>query len=250
MSRRWIRFIVVFSAVLLSVSACLADRTGEQRIGLIKGGTISKGPIGLEKDIQYNYIQAGGDDFVLIGIEGSGMNPHKEGVGLTWIDVLREYNVIDFSIANELELWNDKIRDKAYENYTTSIVNTVRSKYPGIKTVGVYAFSKGASGADGLCSKLQEEGFTVAFVWLNDAFTLHDMPYIKSAVENGRIMIYLRYSNNKRLSQVCKEMHKAWTDRGNVDSRHIPCSHGGLVRYETFTDELTGAIKKAAGQIR
>ena len=246
MSRKLIGLVVAFSVILLASGVCTADRTGEPVAGLRKGGTVSKGPLNLEKDIQYNYNLTGLDDFVLIGLEGSGMNPHKEGVGLTWIEALREYNLIDFSIANEFERPDLKVRASACEAYPAAVIDVVRSVYPGVKAVGVYAFSKGASAADSLCSKLEEEGIRLAFVWLNDAFTMHDMPYIKNAVEKDGLMIYLRYSNNKRLSQVCKNMHKAWKDRDNVDSKHIPCSHGGLSRYETFTDELTGAMKKAS----
>ena len=246
MRKKLVSLIVVFAIILLTSGVCTADRTGEPVAGLRKGGTVSKAPLNLEKDIQYNYNMTGMDDFVLIGLEGSGMNPHQEGVGLTWIEALREYNLIDFSIANELELPDLRIRAKACETYPAAVVNVVRSVYPGVKSVGVYAFSKGASAADSLCRKLEEEGIRLAFVWLNDAFTMHDMTYIKDAVESDGLMIYIRYSNNKRLSQVCKDMHKAWKGRSNVDSKHIPCSHGGLSRYDTFTDELTGAIKKAS----
>ena len=238
-------FAAVLSAFLLFACPCFADKTGMPSVGVRESGMISGDLLNLEKNIYYNAIMTGVNDFVLIGLEGSGMNPHKEGVGLTWIEALREYNVIDFTIANELELWNDKIRDPAYESYSSAIVTSVKARYRGVKTVGLYAFSKGASGVDGVYHKLVEEGLRVVFVWLNDAFTLHEMPYIISAVENDEVMLYVRYSRSKRLGQVCKDLHKAYGDRENVDSKHVSCSHGGLVKYDTFTEELTGAIQKA-----
>ena len=246
MRRKRIRFAAALCVLLLSASACLADITGEPVNGVRKAGTVSRRPLGLEKDIFYTYIRSGWDDVVVVGLEGSGMNPHKEDTGLVWLDALSGYNIIDFSVANELELWNDKIRDPACENYSAAVVGAVKANYPGASRVGLYAFSKGASGADAVFRKLREEGFTVSFIWLNDAFTLHDLPYIKEAVEDGSVRIYLRYSRSKRLGKVCKDMCKAWEGLENVDGRHVSCSHGGLIRYDTFTAEMAAAIGRAA----
>ena len=246
MSRKWIRWTAVFAAVLLAAGAGLADRTGEPVAGLRESGMISGDLLNLEKNLCYSAVMTGRNDFVLIGLEGSGMNPHKEGTGLTWISALREYNIMDFMIANELELWNDRIRDPAYESYSTAVVSAVKARYKGVKSAGIFAFSKGACGADAVYRKLLDEGIEVAFVWLSDGFTMHDLPYIKNDVESGELMLYVRFSNNRRLNQVCKEMHKAWKDRENVDSKHISCSHGGLEKYETFTEELSAAIRKAS----
>ena len=77
MRGKWHRIAAVLSAFLLLVSPCLADRTGIPSAGVREGGMISGDLLDLEKNIYYNALMTGVNDFVLIGIEVSGMNPHK-----------------------------------------------------------------------------------------------------------------------------------------------------------------------------
>ena len=245
MSRKWIRFIAVFCAVLLSVSACLAELSDETEPAETRNGIIKGKPIGLAKDIVYRCIQADNRSFVLIGLEGSGMNPRSDGSGITWNKGLQNYNVIDFSIANELSDWNDTKRAKANEIYAAAVVSAVRENYGKVKFAGLFAFSKGACGADSVYRRLKEMGIRVTFVWLADPFTAHEMSSIMQATDNSDIMLYNRYSRKKRLNVYGKEIEETYGDRPNVDSQFIHVSHGGLLRYDTFTEELTGAIELA-----
>ena len=246
MSRNRIRFIPIFFVILLSFSVCLAESTDAAAPAEIKDGLIKGSKIGLAKSIVYRcIIQPDARDFVLIGLEGSGMNPRSDGSGITWNKGLQDYNVIDFSIANELSEWNDKKRSKANDIYSAAVISAVLENYGHVKTAGLFAFSKGACGADSVFRGLEEEGFRVLFVWLADPFTAHEMPSIMQAVEDSRIMLYNRYSKKKRLSVYGKEIGEKYGELPNVDSSFVSVSHGGLLKYSTFTEELLGAIDMA-----
>ena len=200
MSKKWIRLIVLFSAVLLSFSSCLAEKSAPVKAEAADSGAISHQTIGLKKDILYRLIRGYSPGFVLIALEGSGMNPRKKGTGITWNADLQIYNIIDFSIANELSNWQDRERDEANDIYSEAVISTMLEHYDNVRSVGIFAFSKGACGADSICRRLTEKGIPVAFVWLCDAFTAHELTFIMQSVEKNRLVLYNRYSKKKRLN--------------------------------------------------
>ena len=247
MSRKWLRFIAVFSAILLSFSACLAEQDDlavpQEEKGMIRGK-----PNGLKNDIFYRCLQTGSQDFVLLGLEGSGMNPWREGIGISWNKELQDYNVIDFSIAGELSEWDDKKRETSCENYASAIVRVFRERFRHVRAVGVFVFSKGACGADSVFRKLKEEGCLIAFVWLADPFIIRELSSVMQAVENREIFLYNRHSKKDRLNDYGELIEKTYGDLPNVDTRFVSVSHGGLLVYDTFMEEMTGAVRKAIAE--
>ena len=185
-------------------------------------------------------------DFVLVAFEGSKMDPRKNSASVIWTEGLDRFNVIDFSIVDELCSWDKKKWEDVCEKYAAAVLDTLLEHFSSVKTVGVYAFSKGASAADAVCRKLRDAGLELSFVWLNDGFTTHDLPYVTELTESNEILLYNRFSRDKRVNGLCKNLNKQCGDLPNVDSRHISTYHGGLVKYETFAEELAAAIEKAS----
>lgn len=211
-----------------------------------KEGVLSGKVLGFERNVLFNYHPAeNSSDFLLIGFEGSGMNPRAEGSCIIWNEALNPYNVIDFTVANELSYWQEKESKKAAETYSTMVLDVIRDKFDGIRTIGIYAFSKGSSGVDCVFSRLKKEGYNISFIWLNDSFAVNGLPSLTVSLLNNEFMLYNRYSNSKRLNPQSMKLHQLYSDRPNVDSRHIGTYHGGLSKYETFTEELVGAIERA-----
>ena len=143
------------------------DETGSSDTGLTlsdyktdKEGVLSGKVLGFERNILFNYHQAenGSSDFLLIGFEGSGMNPRAEGSCIIWNEALNPYNVIDFTVANEISYWQKKESEKAAETYSAMVLDVIREKFSGIRTIGIFAFSKGSSGVDCTFSRLKKEG--------------------------------------------------------------------------------------------
>ena len=238
MSRNLIRLIILLSAALLAAGSCLAD---------LPGGIVSRDSLGIKKDVTYNFNIAPEADpgFVLVAFEGSRMDPRKKGGGVIWTEGLDRFNVVDFSIADELCAWQVKMWETVSDLYSAAVEEVLREKFGGVKTVGVYSFSKGASAVDSVCRRLRESGIRVAFVWLNDAFTTHGLPFVTELTESNEVFLYNRYSRDERVNQLSKKLHQACSELPNVDSRHISTYHGGLMKYVTFPDELADAVRKA-----
>ena len=215
-----------------------------------KEGILSGKVLGFERNILFNYHPAenGSSDFLLIGFEGSGMNPRAEGSCIIWNEALDPYNVIDFTVANEISYWQEKESKKAAETYSAMVLDVIRDKFDGIRKIGIFAFSKGSSGVDSVFSRLKKEGYDISFVWLNDSFAVNGLPAVTVAVLNNEITLYNRYSNSKRLNPQSRNFHSLYSDRPNVDSRHIGTYHGGLLKYPTFSEELVAAIEKAISE--
>ena len=242
MRRKLILLVVLLLPVLLAAGRSFAELPEENLTGVIK-----KKSLGTKKDMIWRCNMADADgDFVLVAFEGSGMNPRTNTTSVIWTEGLDRFNVIDFSIVDELCSWYGKKLDSLSERYSAAVLDTLLEHFSSVKTVGVYAFSKGASAADAVCRKLQEAGLKLSFVWLNDGFTTHGLPYVTEMTENNEILLYSRYSRDKRVNGLCKSLHKQCGDLPNVDSRHISTYHGGLVKYETFAEELAAAIEKAS----
>lgn len=227
---------------------------GSEKYKTSKDGILNGKVLGFDRNMlfSFHYGEDGSnDDFLLIGFEGSGMNPRaEESACIIRNEALKPYNVIDFTVANEISYWQKKESAKAAEVYSTVVMNTIHEKFDGIKTVGIYAFSKGSSGVDCVFAKLRKEGFRVAFIWLNDSFATNGISNVIIALLNNEITLYNRYSNSKRLNPQSMEFDQLYADRPNVDSRHVGTSHGGLSKYETFTEELVAAIEKAIDENR
>ena len=217
-----------------------------------KEGILNGHVLGFERNMLFNSHEGENssyDDFLLIGFEGSGMNPRSpEGACIIWNEALKPYNVIDFTVANEISYWQKKDSEKAAETYSAVVLNTIREKFDGIRTIGIFAFSKGSSGVDCVFSKLRKEGYKIAFVWLNDSFAINGLDAVTVAVLNNEITLYNRYSNDKRLNPQSMELDQLYAERPNVDSRHVGTYHGGLLKYETFSEELVAAIGKAISE--
>ena len=215
-----------------------------------KEGILSGKVLGFERNILFNYHPAkdGSSDFLLIGFEGSGMNPRKEGSCIIWNEALNPYNVIDFTVANEISYWQEKESKKAADTYSAMVLDVIRNKFDGIRKIGIFAFSKGSSGVDCTFSRLKKEGYDISFVWLNDSFAVNGLPAVTVAVLNNEITLYNRYSNSQRLNPQSRNFHNLYSERPNVDSRHIGTYHGGLLKYSTFSEELVAAIEKAISE--
>ena len=248
MNRILIRFISFFALVLLTVGCCSADQPAGQMQLQNTSGVITGNSLGTEKNVTYNcsiFRDADGD-FVLIGFEGSRMDPRKEGGSVIWTAGLGRFNIIDFSIADELCAWQTKKWESVNESYSAAVADVLREHFGEIKAVGIYAFSKGASAVDSVCRRLKESGIRIAFIWLNDAFATHGIPFVKELTETGETMLYNRYSRDERVNQLSKKLHNDCSELPNVDSKHIRTYHGGLVKYDTFSDELNAAVEKAS----
>ena len=243
MRRKLTRLIVFLLPLILAAGVCFADGSPEKKSWVISGKSL-----GTEKNVTYNYHIAPEADpgLVLVALEGSRMDPRQEGGSVIWTDGMDRFNVIDFSIADELCSWQTKTWEKVNDSYSAAVLDTVREKFSGVNAVGIYAFSKGASGADGVCRRFREAGITVAFVWLNDPFSTHGLPYITGLIEDGEIMLYSRYSRDKRVNQLAKELYLAYAALPNVDIAYVATYHGGLVKYDTFAQELAGVMEKAS----
>lgn len=215
-----------------------------------KEGILSGKVLGFERNILFNYHPAenSSSDFLLIGFEGSGMNPRKEGSCIIWNEALNPYNVIDFTVANEISYWQEKESKKAADTYSAMVLDVIRDKFDGIRKIGIFAFSKGSSGVDCTFSRLKKEGYDISFVWLNDSFAVNGLPAVTVAVLNNEITLYNRYSNSQRLNPQSRNFHNLYSERPNVDSRHIGTYHGGLLKYSTFSEELVAAIEKAISE--
>lgn len=280
MSKRVILMVFLLSLSLLTVGFCRAASIGDliedvdsarepeepvpeetvitvpdsDKYKTAKDGILNGTILGFDRNMLFSFHHAedrGNDDFLLIGFEGSGMNPRsEESACIIRNEALKPYNVIDFTVANEISYWQKKESAKAAEVYSTVVMNTIHEKFDGIKTVGIYAFSKGSSGVDCVFAKLRKEGFRVAFIWLNDSFAVNGISNVIIALLNNEITLYNRYSNSKRLNPQSMEFDQLYADRPNVDSRHVGTSHGGLTKYETFTEELVAAIEKAIDENR
>ena len=239
---------LVLALVMLAAGVCFAEPpvagvSAEQVSGVISGKTL-----GTEKNVTYrcNILQEEEHRFVLLAFEGSRMDPRREEGGVIWNEGLRSFNVIDFAIADELCGWQKKKWEKVCDRYAAAVLDTLTEQFGSVKAVGVYAFSKGASAADAVCRKLREAGLDLSFVWLNDAFTTHGLPFVTELTESGKILLYNRYSRDERVNQLSKKLHKKCGELPNVDSKHISTYHGGLVKYDTFTEELVSALEKAS----
>jgi len=241
-------FIAFIASVLLAAGLCFAEQPAGPGQAEHVTGTIDGRSVDSEKKVTYHcIIQPETDhDFVLIAFEGSRMDPRQKGNGVIWTEGLDRFDVVDFSIADELCAWQKKKWENVCNLYSAAVVDVLREQFGDVKTVGIYAFSKGASAADCVCRTLRESGINVAFVWLNDAFTTHGLPYVTELTENGEILLYNRYSKDERVNQLSKKLHKNCSDLPNVDSRHIRSSHGGLIKYGSFPDELADAVMKAS----
>ena len=214
-----------------------------------KEGVLSGKVLGFERNILFNCHPAEtSSDFLLIGFEGSGMNPRAEGSCIIWNDALNPYNVIDFTVANEISYWQEKESKKAADTYSAMVLDVIRDKFDGIRKIGIFAFSKGSSGVDCTFSRLKKEGYDISFIWLNDSFAVNGLPAVTVAVLNNEITLYNRYSNSQRLNPQSHNIHNLYSDRPNVDSRHIGTYHGGLLKYPTFSEELVAAIEKAISE--
>ena len=241
---------IICLAVALSLMAsggCFAEQPAGGPAEQVNG-IIGKKDLGTEKDVTYrcNILPEADHAFVLLAFEGSRMDPRKEDGGLIWNEGLRSCNVIDFAIADELCGWQKKKWEKTCDLYASAVLDALTEHFGNVKAAGVYAFSKGASAADAVCRKLKEAGLELSFVWLNDAFTTHGLPYVTELTENNEILLYSRYSRDERVNGLCKKLHQKCGNLPNVDSRHISTYHGGLVKYETFTEEIAAAIEKAS----
>ncbi len=243
MHRKLIRLVFLLLPLLLAAGICFADQPAEKLTGVI-----SKKSLGTKKDMIWNCNMAADadSDFVLVAFEGSRMDPRKNTASVIWTEGLDRFNVIDFSIADELCTLYGKKWESVSERYSAAVLDTLLEHFSSVKTVGVYAFSKGASAADAVCRKLREAGLELSFVWLNDGFSTHDLPYVTELIENNEILLYSRFSRDKRVNGLCKNLNKQYGELPNVDSRHISTYHGGLVKYETFAAELAAAIEKAS----
>ncbi|MDR9824221.1 hypothetical protein RCJ22_01210, partial [Vibrio sp. FNV 38] len=113
------------------------------------------------------------------------MDPRKNKASVIWTGGLDRFNVIDFSIVDELCSWNEKEWKSVSECYSSAVLDTLLENFGSVKAVGVYAFSKGASAADAVCRKLREAGLELSFVWLNDGFTTHGLPYVTELTEGN-----------------------------------------------------------------
>ena len=173
------------------------------------------------------------------------MDPRQEGGSVIWTGGLDRFNVIDFSIADELCSWQAKTWESVNDSYSAAVLDTVTETFGEVKTVGIYAFSKGASAVDGVCRRFRDAGITVSFVWLNDPFSTHGLPYVTGLIESGEIMLYSRYSRDKRVNQLAKQLYLDYASLPNVDIAYIATYHGGLVKYDSFAQELAGAAEKA-----
>ena len=243
MRRKLIRLVLLLLPAILAAAVCFAELTSEKLTGVISGKSL-----GTKKDMTWHCnIAADTDaDFVLVAFEGSKMDPRKNSASVIWTEGLDRFNVIDFSIVDELCSWDKKKWEDVCEKYAAAVLDTLLEHFGSVKTVGVYAFSKGASAADAVCRKLRDAGLELSFVWLNDGFTTHDLPYVTELTESNEILLYNRFSRAKRVNGLCKNLNKQCGDLPNVDSRHISTYHGGLVKYETFAEELAAAIEKAS----
>ena len=239
---------LVFALALLAAGACFAEPPSGSVPAEQVSGVISGKSLGTEKNVTYrcNIVQEKEHAFVLLAFEGSRMDPRREEGGVIWNEGLQTFNVIDFSIADELCGWQKKKWEKVCDRYAAAVLDTLTEQFGSVKAVGVYAFSKGASAADAVCRKLRESGLDLSFVWLNDAFTTHGLPFVTELTESGEILLYNRYSRDERVNGLSKELHRNCGELPNVDSKHISTYHGGLVKYGTFTEELVSAVEKAS----
>lgn len=243
MRRKLIRLIFFILPVILTAGVCIAGAQADRAEGVISAASL-----GTEKDVTYscNIAQAADPDFVLVAFEGSRMDPRKEGGSVIYTEGLEQFNVIDFSIADELCSWEKKKWESVSSLYAAAILDALSGRFGRVGNVGVYAFSKGASAADCVCRALRDAGITISFIWLNDAFSTHGLPYVTELMENKEILLYNRYSRDDRVNTLSKALHRDFQDLSNVDSRHISTYHGGLVKYDTFAQELVSAITKAS----
>lgn len=248
MNRNLIRFIIILVPVILAAGICFADQPENPALAENVTGVIDARSLGTEKNVTYicNILREVKHDFVLIGFEGSRMDPRKKDGGVIWTEGLKRFNVIDFSIADELCAWQTKQWENVNDLYSAAVADTLRKQFGEVRAVGVYAFSKGASALDSVCRRLRESGIRVVFVWMNDGFTTHGLPFVTELTENHEILLYNRYSRDERVNQLSKKLHAGYADFPNVDSKHISTYHGGLVKYDTFAEELAGAVEKAS----
>ena len=242
MQRKLIRFVAVLAAAVLSAGGCFAGGSRDQADHVISGKSL-----GTEKNVTYNCHAAQDADpgFVLVAFEGSRMDPRQEGGSVIWTEGLDRFNVIDFSIADELCSWQAKTWESVNDSYSAAVFDTVTETFGAVKAVGIYAFSKGASAVDGVCRRFRDAGITVSFVWLNDPFSTHGLPYVTGLIESGEIMLYSRYSRDKRVNQLAKQLYLDYASLPNVDIAYIATYHGGLVKYDSFAQELAEAAEKA-----